>query len=135
MAFMLASSTVTRCRFMNGKASDLYGRRPLFVISIVVFLIGSALCGLAHSMMQLIVCRRAPGRSRRRGADNPGTDNHRRSRLTPRERGRYQGLFTGVFAFYRSVAGPLLGGLLIRFAVVAVDFLRQLADRRVWRWR
>lgn len=114
MAFMLAS-TVTMPLY--GKASDLYGRRPLFVVSIVVFLVGSALCGLAHSLMQLIAFRALQGF----GAGGLMTlaQITIADIVTPRERGRYQGLFSGVFAVC-SVAGPLLGGLLI--------------DALSWRW-
>ncbi|HEY2464570.1 MAG TPA: MFS transporter, partial [Steroidobacteraceae bacterium] len=114
MAFMLAS-TVTMPLY--GKASDLYGRRPLFVVSIVVFLIGSALCGLAHSMIQLILFRGLQGL----GAGGLMT----LAQITiadimpPRERGRYQGLFAAVFAVC-SIAGPLLGGV--------------ITDVLSWRW-
>ena len=114
MAFMLTSTVTVP---LYGKASDLYGRRPLFVISIIVFLVGSALCGFAHSMMQLIGFRALQGL----GAGGLMTlaQITIADLVTPRERGRYQGLFTGVFAFC-SVAGPLLGGLLI--------------DALSWRW-
>lgn len=114
MAFMLAS-TVTMPLY--GKASDLYGRRPLFVVSIVVFLIGSALCGLAGSMIQLILFRGLQGL----GAGGLMT----LAQITiadimpPRERGRYQGLFAAVFAVC-SIAGPLLGGV--------------ITDVLSWRW-
>ncbi len=105
-AFMLTSTATTP---MYGKLSDMYGRRRLFTVSIVVFLVGSMLCGAARSMTELIVFRGLQGI----GAGGLMTlaQTVIGDLVPPRERGRYQGLFTGAFAV-SSVAGPLLGGVL-----------------------
>jgi len=105
-AFLLAS-TVTAPLY--GKLSDMYGRRPLFLTAIGIFLVGSALCGLAHSMLQLVLFRGLQGV----GAGGLLTlaQTTIGDLVAPRERGRYQGLFSGVYAL-ASVAGPLLGGVI-----------------------
>ncbi len=105
-AFMLTSTATTP---MYGKLSDMYGRRRLFVVAILVFLLGSTLCGLARSMTELILFRGLQGL----GAGGLMTLAQASigDLVPPRERGRYQGLFTGAFAI-SSVAGPLLGGVL-----------------------
>jgi EmrB/QacA subfamily drug resistance transporter len=102
---------------LYGKLSDLYGRRPLFMVAILVFLAGSALCGAAQSMTQLIVFRGVQGLGA--GGLISLAQATIGDLVSPRERGRYQGLFTGVFAIC-SVAGPLLGGY--------------LTDALSWRW-
>lgn len=105
-AFVLASTVSTP---LYGKLSDMYGRKRLFHVSIVVFLAGSILCGFAQSMTQLIVYRAIQGVGA--GGLMPLAQMAMGDVIEPRERGRYQGLFTGVFAFC-SVAGPLLGGVI-----------------------
>lgn len=60
-AFLLTSTATTP---LYGKLSDMYGRKPLFIIAIVIFLAGSSLCGLATSMMQLILFRGIQGWAR-----------------------------------------------------------------------
>ncbi|MDA8099609.1 MAG: MDR family MFS transporter [Nitrospiraceae bacterium] len=113
-SFLLTSTAVTP---LYGKLSDLYGRKPLFLIAIVLFLIGSSLCGLSQTMAQLILFR---------GIQGLGAGGLMTLAMTtiadlvaPRERGRYQGLFGAVFAF-SSIAGPLVGGF--------------LTDVLSWRW-
>jgi EmrB/QacA subfamily drug resistance transporter len=105
-AFMLTSTATAP---LYGKLSDMHGRRLLFVVAITVFLIGSALCGMAQSMTGLILFRALQGL----GAGGLMTLAQATigDLVAPRDRGRYQGLFTSVFAV-SSVAGPLLGGML-----------------------
>lgn len=105
-AFMLTSTISAP---IYGKLSDMYGRRPLFAISIVTFLLASALCGAAHTMFQLILFRGLQGLGG--GGLITLSQTVIGALVTPRERGRYQGLFTGAFAV-SSVTGPLLGGLI-----------------------
>jgi len=113
-AFMVTSTISTP---LYGKLSDMHGRKPLFFTAIIIFLIGSVLCGLAQTMFQLILFRAIQGL----GAGGLVT----LAQITvgdliaPRERGRYQGLFGAVFAAC-SVAGPLLGGV--------------ITDALSWRW-
>ncbi|WP_144107063.1 MDR family MFS transporter [Paraburkholderia sp. BCC1886] len=105
-AFMLTSTISAP---LYGKLSDMYGRKPFFAASVIVFLVASGLCGAAHSMLQLIVFRGLQGL----GAGGLITLSQTviGSIVSPGERGRYQGLFTGAFAV-SSVAGPLLGGFI-----------------------
>ena len=105
-AFMVASTMTTP---LYGKISDMFGRKPAFFVSITIFLAGSALCGLARDMTELILFRAVQGL----GAGGLITLSQTviSDLVSPRERGRYQGLFAGVFATC-SVAGPLLGGLI-----------------------
>jgi EmrB/QacA subfamily drug resistance transporter len=100
-----------------GRASDLYGRKALFVAAIVVFLVGSALSGAAQSLGQLIGFRALQGL----GAGGLMTLAMAivGEIVTPRERGRYQGYIQMVFVV-ASVAGPLLGGV--------------FTDHLSWRW-
>jgi EmrB/QacA subfamily drug resistance transporter len=105
-AFMVASTMTTP---LYGKLSDVFGRKRAFFVSITIFLAGSVLCGLSRTMTQLILFRAVQGL----GAGGLITLSQTvvGDLVTPRERGRYQGLFAGVFAAC-SVAGPLLGGMI-----------------------
>jgi len=103
----LLTSTITVPFY--GKLSDLYGRRPLLMIGIVLFLIGSALSGLSQNMTQLIIFRGIQGLGA--GALFPISLAVIGDLFTPAERGKYQGLFGAVFGL-SSIVGPLLGGFL-----------------------
>jgi EmrB/QacA subfamily drug resistance transporter len=105
-AFMLCSTVTTP---LYGKLSDLYGRRRLFFVAIVMFLAGSFASGAAQSMGQLIAFRALQGLGA--GGLIVLAQAAVGDVVSPRERPRYQGLFTGTFAL-ASVAGPLLGGVI-----------------------
>ncbi|MFL5285243.1 MAG: MDR family MFS transporter [Rhodopila sp.] len=105
-AFMLTSTTITP---LYGKLSDIYGRRRLFFIAIVLFLAGSMLCGAAQSMAEIMLFRALQGLGA--GGLLVLAQAAIGDVVSPRERPRYQGLFTGTFAL-ASVAGPLLGGFI-----------------------
>ena len=103
-AFLITSTIATP---LYGKLSDIYGRKPLFMIAITIFLIGSALCGLAQNMYMLAVFRAF------QGIGAGGLFSLALAILgdliAPRERARYQGYFLAVFAT-SSVLGPVIGG-------------------------
>jgi EmrB/QacA subfamily drug resistance transporter len=113
-AYLLTSTVIVP---VAGKVSDLFGRKPLFQIAIVVFAVGSVLCGIATDMWQLIAFRGIQGLGG--GALLALTQAIIGDVVSPRQRGRYQGYLGAVFAF-ASVVGPLLGGLFV--------------DHLTWRW-
>jgi EmrB/QacA subfamily drug resistance transporter len=103
----LLAATVTGPIY--GKLSDQFGRRPMMMIGVSLFLAGSLLCGLSQEMWQLIVFRGIQGLGA--GAIFPIALAVIGDLFSPRERGKYQGLFGGVFAL-ASILGPALGGFL-----------------------
>ena len=103
-AYLLTSTASTP---LYGKISDLYGRRPVFQFAIITFLIGSFAAGAATSMNQLIAFRAIQGLGA--GGLMALTFVIIGDVVSPRDRGKYQGYFGGVWGL-SSVAGPLLGG-------------------------
>ena len=101
--------TSTCSTLLWGKLGDLYGRKIVFQAAIVIFLIGSALSGLSHKMIELIVFRGVQGLGA--GGLMALTFAIIGDILSPRQRGRYQGYMMAVFSL-ASVAGPAIGGWL-----------------------
>src|SRR6476659_1145228 len=103
-SYLLAQTVVTP---LYGKLGDLYGRKGILQGAVVLFLLGSALCGMSRSMMQLIAFRAVQGLGG--GGLMVTAMAVVGDIIPPRDRGRYQGIFGAVFGL-ASIAGPLLGG-------------------------
>jgi len=101
----LVTSTISTPLF--GKLSDIYGRKPFFMLAISIFILGSALCGLAQSMYMLAAFRAFQGIGA--GGLMPLVLAIIGDIIPPRERAKYQGYFMAVFAT-SSVLGPVVGG-------------------------
>jgi EmrB/QacA subfamily drug resistance transporter len=113
-AYVLASTITTP---LYGKLGDLYGRKRLLITAIVIFLLGSALSGLSHSMDQLIAFRALQGLGA--GGLLVGAMATIGDLVSPRERGQYMGYMMAVMMI-AMIAGPLVGGY--------------ITDSLSWRW-
>ncbi|WP_429493956.1 MDR family MFS transporter [Paraburkholderia sp. RAU6.4a] len=107
-AFLLTQTATT---VIFGKLADLYGRKPTVLAGIAVFLIGSFLCGIAHSMPEMIAYRLIQGIGA--GAIQPVAITIIGDLFPGHERGKVQGYLASVWAI-SAVLGPVLGGLIIR---------------------
>ncbi|KOC89095.1 MDR family MFS transporter [Winslowiella iniecta] len=107
-AYLLSSTIAVP---LYGKFGDLFGRKRVLQIAIIIFLLGSALCGLAQNMTQLILMRALQGLGG--GGLMVVTMAAIADVVPPADRGRYQGLFGGVFGL-ATVVGPLIGGFLVQ---------------------
>ncbi|QBD75347.1 DHA2 family efflux MFS transporter permease subunit [Ktedonosporobacter rubrisoli] len=113
-AYMLTSTVMIP---IYGKLSDQFGRKPIFLVGVVLFLLGSGLCGAAQSMDQLIIFRAFQGIGA--AALMPIAIAVIGDLFTPRERGKWQGVTGSIFAL-SSILGPVLGGW--------------ITDSFSWRW-
>lgn len=112
--FMLTASIAT---ILVGKMSDIYGRKPFIIIGLIVFIIGSFLAGTSTNIFQLIVYRGIQGAGS--GVIMSTSFIAVGDLYSPRERGKWQGIMSGIFGL-SSILGPVLGGFIV--------------DHFSWRW-
>ncbi|MEH7354624.1 MDR family MFS transporter [Neobacillus drentensis] len=108
-AYLLMNSVTV---LIYGKLSDLFGRKPILTFGIVIFLIGSILCGFATSMKSLIIFRLIQGFGA--GAVTPIATTIVGDIYTPEERAKIQGYLSSVWGI-SAIAGPAVGGLLVQY--------------------
>ncbi|RCW71917.1 MDR family MFS transporter [Saliterribacillus persicus] len=108
-SFLLMQAVTT---MIYGKLSDLFGRKPIFLIGVIIFLVGSILCGLADTMTLLIIFRVIQGIGA--GAIQPIVTTIVGDMYTIKERSKIQGYLASVWGI-SSVIGPLLGGIIVNY--------------------
>ncbi len=119
-AYMLASTTMVP---IFGKLSDIYGRRRIYLISVVIFLVGSALCAQAQTMLQLVLFRAVQGLGA--GGIQPLAFTIIGDIFTFEQRAKMQGYFSSVWGI-SSIIGPVFGGFLVEQATWHWVFLINL---------
>ena len=112
--YMLCATVITP---ISGGIADIFGRKPVFIIGVLTFLTGSALCGMSQSMIQLIIFRGIQGIGG--GIIVTSAFIVVADLFPPEKRGKYMGIVTSIYGL-SSIVGPLLGGLII--------------DHLSWRW-
>jgi EmrB/QacA subfamily drug resistance transporter len=108
-AYLVASTVTTP---LDGRLSDLYGRRPVLLTAILLFVAASVLCALSQSMLQLIGARALQGVGG--GGLRAVSQAAVADAVPPRERGRYQGYFSSAMAV-SNLLGPVLGGFFAQY--------------------
>jgi EmrB/QacA subfamily drug resistance transporter len=132
-AYLLTSTTTVP---LFGKLADLFGRKRTYLWSVGIFLIGSALCGVARTFAQLVVFRAVQGLGA--GGVSPVATTIAGDIYTLEERGKIQGIFSGIWAM-ASLVGPLLGGVLTdHLSWRSIFYLNLpfglLSAFMIWRW-
>src|SRR3954447_5050961 len=113
-AYMLTSTVAVP---VYGRLGDMHGRRPLMLIAVTIFLVGSALCGASQNMTELVVFRGVQGLGA--GGLIVGVMSVIGMLVSPRDRGKYMGVMMAVMPA-ALIAGPLIGGW--------------ITDNASWRW-
>lgn len=109
-AYMLTSTTIVP---IAGKLADIYGRRKIYITGLVVFMLGSALCGTSTTMVQLIIYRAIQGIGG--GIMMPLAMTIVGDVFSPEERGKWQGIMGALFGL-SSVVGPTIGGWIVDYS-------------------